>query len=255
MDQKFLAHEMKRLRRSVAARLALISPRFHGLLPAGATCDRIDYRWGESSQPLMVFLPGIGDVAEDFVRRGFVDDARRHGGIAGAVVLDAHFGYYASRSLHALLAEHVIEAAGKEGFRKVWMTGISLGGFGAASFAAANPERVAGLLLLAPYLGNAALIREIRSAGGGRHWEPGTIDADDYARYLWAWLKREHAAGASRMPIYLGYGQDDRFVEGHRLLAKLLPAENTCALSGGHDWATWRRLWRHFMARKDILAG
>lgn len=239
----------------MAATLGLMSPRFHGLLPTGETFDRIDFRWKRDGEHLMVFLPGIGDLAQDFVRRGFVDAVRRHGVVAGSVVLDAHYGYYASRALHGLLRDDVIEAAHREGFRSVWMTGISLGGFGAASFAAAHPDRVAGLLLLAPYLGDASLIREIRMAGGARHWEPGAIAEDDYPRRLWAWLKREHSGEPASIPIYLGYGKSDRFAQAHHLLAELLPKENVCALPGGHDWKTWDRLWRHFMQRGDVMGG
>lgn len=246
MNTGTVGHEIRRLRRGLTAGLALMSPRFHGLLPPGDTFDRIDYRWGGADSPLMVFLPGIGDVAEDFVRRGFVEDARQQGA-AGAVVLDAHYGYYASRSLHALLHDDVVEPAGREGFGKVWLTGISLGGFGAASFAAVHPERVAGVLLLAPYLGDEALIREIRQAGGPRRWNPGNIHADDYPRRLWAWLKHDYADRSARLPIRLGYGEGDRFADAHRLLEELLPPEAVRAIPGGHDWKTWGRLWRHFM--------
>lgn len=254
MSIRFISHEMKRLRRGLSAKLALMSPRFHGLLPAGSAIERIDYQWGAENGPLMVFLPGIGDVAEDFVRRGFVDEVRRHGAAAGAAVLDAHYGYYASRTLHALLRDGVVDAARNEGFREIWMTGISLGGFGAASFVAAHPEQVAGLLLLAPYLGDDALIREIRSAGGPRKWNPGSIDKEDYARQLWAWLRREYATDTPSMPLYLGYGEGDRFVEAHRLLADLVPTDHVHAVQGGHDWHTWGRLWRYFMGRKDVMS-
>lgn len=254
MDAHSFRHEMKRLRRGLTARLALMSPRLHRLLPAGTSFDRIEFRWDEKGEHLMVFLPGIGDVAEDFVRRGFVDVVRRHGVASGSVVLDAHYGYYASRSLHELLRRDVMDAAGKEGYRKVWMTGISLGGFGAASFAATHPERVAGLLLLAPYLGDESLIREIRRAGGARRWNPGRIAEDDFPRRLWAWLKHEHATGRGNMPIYLGYGKHDRFAPAHHLLEELLPPSNVCALPGGHDWRTWERLWSHFMQREDVMA-
>lgn len=246
---------MKRLRRSAAAKLALAFPRLQGLLPGGETFERIDYRWEGEEQRLVVFLPGIDDVAEDFVRRGFVDEARRHGALAGATVLDAHYGYYAARTIHPLLSEDVIAPARAQGYRQVWLTGISLGGFGAASFAASNPEQVAGLMLLAPYLGDDALIREIRSAGGPRQWEPGRIGADDYPRKLWAWLQREYLSGTPQVPLYLGYGEGDRFAPAHRLLAELIGPERVQTVRGGHDWRTWERLWRHFMQREDVIAG
>lgn len=252
MNSEAFRHGMKRATRSAAAKLALISPTFHRLLPPRAKFDRIDYRWGGTDGRLMVFLPGIDDVAEDFVRRGFIDDARLRGVASGAVALDAHYGYYASRTLHVQMREEVVQAATQEGYEKVWMTGISLGGFGAASYAASDVDKVEGMLLLAPYLGDAKLIREIRAAGGAGRWEPGTIDVDDYPRQLWAWLKEEYASKAPRVPIYLGYGEADRFADAHRLLAELIPAERVRSIPGGHDWKTWRQLWQHFIHDTDV---
>ena len=47
----------------------------------------------------------------------------------------------------------------------------------------------------------------------------------------------------------MGYGTDDRFAQGHRTLAGLLPAAHVDAVPGGHDWAPWRRLWARWLDR------
>lgn len=258
--QSVIRYRVNRLRRSMAGKLALLSPRFHGMLPAGASFERLEYRWESEGKlednleggRLMVFLPGIDDVAEDFERRGLIEDARQHAIARGAVAVDAHYGYYAARTLHDLINKDIIAPAQSQGYRQFWMVGISLGGFGAASFAASRPDQVAGMLLLAPYLGDRTLIREIRSAGGVGRWRPGGVDEGDYPRKLWAWLKREYTAGTPRIPLYLGYGERDRFSEAHRLLADLIPPEQVHAIPGGHDWKTWARIWRNFVQNKAL---
>jgi hypothetical protein len=48
-------------------------------------------------------------------------------------------------------------------------------------------------------------------------------------------------------PLYLGYGQDDRFSAAHGLLATRLPANAVDVIGGGHDWGTWIKLWENFL--------
>jgi hypothetical protein len=44
--------------------------------------------------------------------------------------------------------------------------------------------------------------------------------------------------------IVLGYGLQDRTVRGLGLVAGVLPGDHVFTSSGGHDWRTWKRLWR-----------
>jgi hypothetical protein len=48
-------------------------------------------------------------------------------------------------------------------------------------------------------------------------------------------------------PLYLGYGQEDRFSAAHALLAGELPADAVDVIAGGHDWRTWTNLWENFL--------
>jgi pimeloyl-ACP methyl ester carboxylesterase len=243
-----LSYRLRKLKRGMLARMALLSSRFDPMLKTGAPLLRMDYPGGASSRNLIVFLPGIGDLAEDFERSGFIAALRRHGITADAVAIDAHYGYYASRAIHTRIAEDILASAHEAGYERVWLAGISLGGFGASSFAALQSSRVAGLLLLAPYLGSGELVNEIAAAGSVAQWEPGYIHQEDYPRVLWAWLKENHAEQQSRLPIYLGYGKSDMFAKANALLASVLPGTHVYSLAGGHEWQTWKKLWDRMLA-------
>ncbi|HEY0846519.1 MAG TPA: alpha/beta fold hydrolase [Noviherbaspirillum sp.] len=250
-----LSYRLRKLQRGVLAKVVMLSPRLAPVLKTETTLARLDFPADLPSSDLLVFLPGIGDLAEDFVRSGFIADLRRHGISADAVAIDAHYGYYASRAIHTRIAEDVIAAAQDAGYERIWLTGISLGGFGATSFAALHSSHIAGLLLLAPYLGTGGLVNEIASAGGIRNWEPGDIREDDYMRAVWAWLKNAHASPAESLPIYLGYGESDMFARANSLLADVLPDEHVHSIPGGHDWRTWKKLWQQMLPTYKATQG
>jgi len=239
-----LKYRFRKLKRSALAHLALLSRHFDPLLKSDTPLVTMEYRGSVDTRSLIVFLPGIGDVVEDFERRGFIDDLRRHGITADAVAVDAHYGYYASRGIHTRITEDVVATARSAGYERIWLAGISLGGFGAVSYASLYPSHINGLLLFAPYLGDATLVREIAAAGGVMNWEPGTIRDNDYSRSLWAWFKTGLSGRDEQLPIYLGYGNGDMFASANALLAELLPPDRVFSIPGGHDWHTWRQLWQ-----------
>lgn len=245
-------YHARKLKRGAAAKLAIFSRRFDPLLKTEAPLARLEYLGNVHTRNLVIFLPGIGDVAEDFERSGFIEEMRRHRIAADAVAVDAHYGYYASRAIHARITEDVVDWARAAGYRRIWLAGISLGGFGAISYAALHDSHIAGLLLFAPYLGDASLIEEIAAAGGVAGWEPGIVEEGDYQRALWAWLKCHAGKDALPLPpIYLGYGRSDMFEKANALLAELLPGGRVYAIPGRHDWRTWKRVWHAMLPSWD----
>ena len=160
------------------------------------------------------------------------------------VAADAHLGYYLKgQFLERLRADVVRPDLGPVRSRP-WLVGISLGGFGALAYARHHPEEVAGVVALAPYLGERRVAEEIATAGGLARWEPAaTIAGDDFQRDLWRWLQG-YAGGASDLPpIVLGFGRDDSLAPSARLLAEVLPPDHVFEAEGGHDWDAWRALW------------
>jgi pimeloyl-ACP methyl ester carboxylesterase len=239
---------LRRLKRGIAAKFTLLFPRVSILLPASAPLLTLARPGASGSRTLLIFLPGIDDLAEDFEHRGVIAEMRIQGIEADAIAVDAHYGYYAREKFFDRLTEDVVAAAHSAGYKDIWLVGISLGGFGAALYAAFHQPSISGLILLAPYLGKQALVREIKHAGGLRKWNPGTPGPKDFERNVWAWIKELSLSGFESVPIYLGYGAKDRFAASNALLAEALPANHVVSLPGGHNWPTWKRLWRLLLA-------
>src|SRR5919198_1707907 len=86
---------LRRLQRSIICKLALRSRACSRLLRAATPIRLQTYHCAPSpASRLMVFLPGIGDVLEDYEFHGFVEAVRQNGVPADMIVADMHFGYY-----------------------------------------------------------------------------------------------------------------------------------------------------------------
>jgi pimeloyl-ACP methyl ester carboxylesterase len=201
---------------------------------------------GVAAGDLVVFLPGRGDRAEDFEERGFLAAARQAGLEADVLAVDAHLAYYYKRVIADRLWEDVVLPARARGYRRLFVVGISLGGLGAIALSQVHPDALAGLFVLAPYLGEPDLTREIEAAGGLARWSGAPSEPD--FRGVWGYL-RGYAVGEPRPPLWLAYGESDRYAYGHRLLASALPKGRVLVAPGGHDWKAWEGLWREFLAR------
>lgn len=206
---------------------------------------------GRRAQSLAILLPGALQQPEDFVRSGFVEAVRKRDLSLDLSLVDSeiHFiGETADGTALQRIHDSVILPARLAKYQEIWLVGISIGGFMAIDYADQHPGSVNGLCLLAPYPGNRMITGEITAAGGLRQWHPDSIDDDDAERRVWRWLKthRENAAGVQ---IHLGYGLDDRFAPGHRLMAEVLAPDCVDTAAGGHDWPVWQRLWENFLDR------
>lgn len=195
---------------------------------------------------LIVLLPGSYSMPEEFLREGFVQTVREKQLAADLVLVDAHVGYYNNRSIVERLRVDVIEPARAKGYRHIWLAGISIGAVGAMIYADAQPADVDGVVLLAPYLGTRLTALEIKRAGGLAAWRaPDRATADDLDLTLWHWLQLQTAAAgtAQPVPLFLGYGLDDRFAFNDDVLGQALPPSRVFTAPGGHDWPAWRVLW------------
>ncbi len=185
-------------------------------------------------------LPGVNDPPERFLEAGFDAAARERGAPVRLELLRYEFADLVDPGAMARLEERVIASAGAE---RAWLVGVSFGGYLALQCACRQPDAIAGVCLIAPYLGGRALIAEIARAPGLAAWNPGPLDADDDDRRLWRFLQ----ARAGDLPLVLGAGAADRFARAHALLAPRLPREHVHFVDGAHDWPTWRRVWDAFL--------
>ncbi len=216
-------------------------------------------RYSSSSTPakeLLVLLPGRGDRARSFADAGVVDIIKRASPALDVVAVDATVGYYIHRNLRERLDLDVIEPARSRGYRSIWVAGISMGGLGSLLYAQQYPRAIAGVLLVAPFLGDEDVIAEIERAGGLALWKPpSTIDPEDYQRDLWRWLKSCVTKPGTCPRILLGFGSGDRFVRAHRLLAAVLPPDQVVEVPGEHAWEPWRLLFTALVPRMDPRRG
>ncbi len=191
----------------------------------------------------MVWLPGAYHGAQDFLSAGFADAVRSLQLNLDLIFVDLELAHVGDRSVLTQLRSDIVLPARSAGV-SLWLGGISLGGLIALDYAASYPDELDGLCLLAPYLGNRMLTAEIAQAPGLAAWQPGALAETDEERRIWRYIKNRRAAAR---PLYLGFGEGDRFSTAHRLLAGTLPPAAVNVIAGGHDWATWSRLWENFL--------
>lgn len=203
----------------------------------------------------VVFLPGRRDRPLDFVDNGLLADLWRQYPGVDAYIPDAHLGYYAQRSVIDRLHADVFAPLRARGYREIVVTGVSMGGLGALLYAHRYPENLDGIALVAPYLGETSLVRQVRAGGGPRTWDgprpaPGEMIAG--LPELWGWLG-QWPQQRPNVPILLAYGEQDRFAAAHAMLGGLLPETNTLTRDGGHRWVVWRALWQQVLSQRVIL--
>lgn len=201
----------------------------------------------EQGRLLLVMLPGVGIEAGEFAEHGLVAAVHERGLPADIAAVRPDLDHYLDGSIAAALHEAVVGPALTQGYTRVWLLGISLGGMGALLYASAHPAQVEGLALVAPFLGTQGTVAEIAAAGGLASWSPERSSATSTECRALVWLQDLLARRPERPALYLGYGLADRFSRGHRLLAAQMPAQQVVVAEGGHDWPTWATLWRRIL--------
>ncbi|MEJ2282043.1 MAG: alpha/beta hydrolase [Desulfobacterales bacterium] len=194
---------------------------------------------------LIVFIRALYGNHKTFEKEGFVAMVRAKGLSYDMVAPNAHMAYYYGRTLDKRLREDVIEPARAAGYTNIWLVGVSMGGLGSILYLLNYPEDsgIAGIVLMAPFLGEREILHEIILAGGLRKWEPGDYGDNDWQRLLWDWLKRYDQQQNHLPPIYLGYGDDDAYALGQGLLAAILPSNQVVLIEGTHSVDTVKEIW------------
>ena len=211
--------------------------------------DRLDPR--KRARCLLVLLPGIGDDDSDFADHGFIADLRERNLSIDTISANATLGYYARRTFTDRLDADIL-GPNTAGYEQVWVAGISMGGLGSILLAQRHGLALAGMILIAPFLGED-IVDEVQAAGSLAAWTS-TPKPGDFQRDLWLWLKGATERPAGAPPIYLLSGDQDKFYVGHRLLGAALPSERRFRTRGAHDWGPWRKLWNDFLDRSEFAA-
>jgi pimeloyl-ACP methyl ester carboxylesterase len=199
---------------------------------------------------LLVLLPGAYMQPENFVAAGFLAalESRQLALDLRIVALDV--ATITGSNALLMLQQQILDPA-RADYRHVWLGGISLGGLLALCQAADQPQTVDGLCLLAPYPGSRLTANAIARAGGLAAWEASPEQLADPEFRAWRWLKSPPVT----LPVFVGYGTEDRFADGMRQIAECFPVAARCTVPGDHDWPAWQQLWEHFLDRfPDLCA-
>jgi pimeloyl-ACP methyl ester carboxylesterase len=192
---------------------------------------------------LLVMLPGVGIEAGAFAANGMVAALHERELAVDVVAVKPPLDLYMDGDVAAALHQAVIAPARAEGYARIWLLGISLGGMGALLYASAHEALLEGIFLLAPFLGTQGTVAEIADAGGLAAWTASGSAATAAEQRILAWLQDFLVRQPAGPSVYLGYGGSDRFARAHRLLAEILPPACVMVEDGAHDWPTWRALW------------
>ena len=199
---------------------------------------------------LVVLLPGAYMSAVDFEQAGFFAAVAERQSPVDLIAVDLGLDAISSGTALPALQAEILGPAREQGYAKIWLGGISLGGLLALCHNADTPGAVDGLCLLAPYPGSRLTTNAIARAGGLATWQATPEELTDPEFRMWHWLRQPPAG----FPVFVGYGTEDRFAAGMKQIADCFPATARQALPGDHDWPVWQGLWQHFLDSRRILA-
>lgn len=203
----------------------------HVLVPAPVKATR-----------LVVVLPGRADDLAAMRRSGMAEAVHSAWPDADVILTGLAMDYYMQGRAPQRLHEEIVLPARRYGYAEVWLAGASMGGMGTIMYDHAYPGEMDGLILLAPYLGEEPLLREIEGSGGITKWQAGPrapLSRETLQRELWrhvqSWRDDPGRAGT----VWLAYGDRDRLKRAMPLVAPVLPADQVLVREGGHDWKVW----------------
>lgn len=219
-----------------------------------------DFEGKGKAKCLVVFLPGVGDVATDFEDQGFVDSLRDRGLSVDVISAEATLAYYAKGTVVKRLGEDVFAPAKRKHYRQTWLIGLSMGGLGTLLYSHDHPEEITGVLALAPFLGTHPVAAQIRKEGGLAKWNaPEKVevtDEDTSILELWRWLKAVTTGKEPGPRLYLGWGTEDELLsESNEVLALALPMHRKFPVPGGHKWTAWKQALDQFLDDSDFRKG
>jgi hypothetical protein len=195
-----------------------------------------------TSERLVIVLPGRGDDLAMLERSNIAAQIQERLPDTDVLLVEATLTYYMEGRLVERLHEQIIAPARRR-YREVWLSGASMGGLGVLMYEHQHPSEVTGLVLMAPFMGPASQLREIRAAGGLANWDPGpqppSLTRENVTREVWrvvrSWIENPQRA----RNVWLICGQDDRLRSAAELAATALPIEQALSPPGNHRWTVW----------------
>jgi len=210
---------------------------------------------GRAAPTRVMMLSAAFTEPSDFVQNGFARAVGERSLNVDLIFAGFRLEHLIDNSVFERLRAEIIVPAQAPGCR-LWLGGISLGAYIALGCARRHGQELAGLCLLAPYLGSHLITGEIERAQGVEGWRAAGHDPEDEDRRIWEFIR---TLRTRPLTVHVGLGREDRFGRRQRLLAAALPPSSVDIVPGGHDWPTWRALWDRFLdarlASEGALAG
>jgi pimeloyl-ACP methyl ester carboxylesterase len=197
----------------------------------------------QAANRLVVVLPGKGDSLKSLKRSGVAEAIQRAWPDADVVLALLSMPYYKSGEAMPRLRNEVIAPA-RHRYKQVWLTGASLGGMGSILYDTYYPNQLDGIVVLAPYLGDKPILKEIEEAGGIAAWNPGPpqkLADKTWQHEMWRHIKGWSGNPAARR-VWLAYGDDDKFRETIPMMEPALLNSHVIIEPGKHKWKTWTPL-------------
>jgi enterochelin esterase-like enzyme len=196
-----------------------------------------------NTQRLVIVLPGRGDDLAALKATGIAAAIQESLPDAEILLAGITMAYYQEGRSVQRLHEEIVAPARQRGFREIYLAGASMGGMGVLLYEREYPGQMSALVLMAPFMGDGALIEEIKAAGGLQRWNAGPVPAqvngDNVGREEWRVAQSWLANPARARNVWLICGQQDQFHGAASMIAPLLPAQNYQAPQGGHAWRVW----------------
>jgi pimeloyl-ACP methyl ester carboxylesterase len=202
------------------------------------------FHYRQANTTLVVLLHGRGGKAANFAIHGTVEQILSCAPGANVFGANSHFGYYRERSLSARLHADIIRPARAAGVTRVWLLGISMGGFGSLVYQLHHPDEVDGIILMAPYLGEWDELEAWLA-------DPAAYRAPGEPIFAEIWRELDSMQPRDRR-ITLAYGEADEMRRQQRWLAGLLAEDRVVTAPGGHRWTVWQTLWPQALQRSGL---
>ena len=219
--------------------------------------EPVDLVWdkaAEKTDQLIIFLPGLYDTATKFKDEAFFSTARKAGVKADMVSANVNVLHLVEDMMIKRIETDVFLHARKNGYKNIWLVGVSIGGLNSLLFYRKHVKNICGVVTLAPFVANKSLTKELQNGNNIKDWKPGfgefSLGFEQKLQVLWVWLQKQ-STKENLKHIYLGYGKQDRFVEPIKLLQNILDKKNIVAVEGEHDWETGLKIWKKQLSTRS----
>ncbi|MBC7982215.1 MAG: hypothetical protein H7Y02_00015 [Candidatus Obscuribacterales bacterium] len=192
---------------------------------------------------LVLVLPGRGDDLAAMRNSGIAAALQQKVPDTDVLLVEMTLPYYVEGRAMERLHKEIVLPAQQRGYREIYLAGASFGGMGALMYERDHFAELAGIILMAPYMGDPTIVEDIKAAGGLRNWDAGrpepNLNPINASREEWrvvqSWLTNTERA----QHVWLICGREDGFFEAANVVAQALLPSHFIPVDGGHKWTVW----------------